>query len=627
MRRALLLTAVLLAFSLDASQSAARYESVRESDVAIPMRDGVILRAEVMRPTGRGPFPALVYRTPYGKDAALKTYTIFARAVERGYVVVIQDVRGRYRSDGQFVAYQNEGRDGYDTIEWAARQPWSNGHVGTFGLSYPGAVQWLAAVEAPPHLDAMVPAMTFASPRKFFYSGGVFDLSWIGWTWNNIAPDERRRRNLTGPRTPEEAETAWERQSARLLGYLPLADLPDLKPVAPWYYEWMEHATGDAWWDWAELQGRYGRVKAAVLNLSGWYDEAYGPDGATRNFSGLMAARKASGTSEPVKRAGPDGQSPGSRTDPRTELIIGPWKHGVDAVGSSVVGERHVGPDAALEYDELVLEWMDHYLRGIDNGVGQRKPVRIYMMGENRWIESDTWPLDTSPHTVYLRSPLKTEAGHVNATDVLNSPGGVPRADSRGMLAAKPGEQRSSMSFVSDPAHPFDDPFAERSGGHDYRNLLAREDALVFQSEPLDENLRVAGAISTHIFVSVDAPDTDLWVRVLDIAPDGTAYNVNFPGAEVIRASYRNTGRGRELLDPGKIYELAIPDILTGNAFVKGHRIAVQISTAFFPHFSRNLHSGDLEFHSARMKKARITIHFGGEHASRIVLPVLGERP
>lgn len=164
---------------------------VLNKNVPVVMRDGVTLRADVMLPTESGKFPVLVYRTPYGKDAAQQEYTTFKHAVEHGYAVVIQDVRGRYQSDGDFRPYENEGRDGYDTIEWSATQPWSNGAVGTFGLSYPGAVQWLAAVQGPPHLKAMVPAMTFSTPQNFFYAGGTWDLSWIEWIWDNIAWDTR----------------------------------------------------------------------------------------------------------------------------------------------------------------------------------------------------------------------------------------------------------------------------------------------------------------------------------------------------------------------------------------------------------------------------------------------------
>src|SRR5260370_19981373 len=197
-------------------------EAAHRTDVSVPMRDGVVLRADILLPSAQGKFPALIYRTPYGKQFALQEYKTLEKAVARGYAVVVQDVRGRYASDGEFVAYQNEGRDGYDTIEWAARQPWCDGNVGTFGLSYPAAVQWLAAVENPPHLKAMGPAMTFSTPRKFFYSGGLFDDSWLAWTWMHIAPDERRRKDLAGPRTYEAAAARWNREHGPLESFLPL---------------------------------------------------------------------------------------------------------------------------------------------------------------------------------------------------------------------------------------------------------------------------------------------------------------------------------------------------------------------------------------------------------------------
>src|SRR5580704_14110246 len=259
-------------------------------DVAVSMRDDVVLRADVLLPSGAGRFPTLVYRTPYNKESALRGYRSFEKAAARGYAVVVQDVRGRYASDGGFTPYQTEGRDGYDTIQWAAQQPWSDGNVGTFGFSYPGAIQWLAAVENPPHLKAMVPAMTFSTPRNFFYSGGAFDGSWLDWIWFNIAPDARRRKSLSGPQTHQEAAASWKQDHERLQNFLPPRDLPDLKQVAPFYYEWLAHPPADWWWDWAELRNKYDRVHAAVLNFSGWYDEAYGPDGATTNFNGLLAA-------------------------------------------------------------------------------------------------------------------------------------------------------------------------------------------------------------------------------------------------------------------------------------------------------------------------------------------------
>src|SRR5437867_5053046 len=266
-------------------------QTVLEKNVAVKMRDGTVLRADVLLPSAEGRFPVLVYRTPYGKDNASSAWSTFNKAVARGYAVVIQDVRGRYASEGEFAPYQNEGRDGYDTIEWAAVQPWSNGNIGTFGLSYPGAVQWLAAVEDPPHLKAMIPAMTFSTPQNFFYASGTWDMSWIEWIWDNIAPDSRVKQNLPGPRTYKEAIAAWDQVGPKMLKVLPLNQLQELRGVAPYYYDWLSHPADDPWWDWCELRNKYHRVHAAVLNLSAWYDDNYGPEGATTNFNGLLKSR------------------------------------------------------------------------------------------------------------------------------------------------------------------------------------------------------------------------------------------------------------------------------------------------------------------------------------------------
>lgn len=557
-----------------------------ERDVAVPMRDGVVLRADVLQPPGPGPFPVLVYRTPYGKNATQKGATIFCRAVERGYAMVVQDVRGRYASAGEFNPYRNEGRDGYDTIEWAAAQPWSSGAVGTFGLSYPGAVQWLAAVESPPHLKAMVPAMTFSTPRNFFHSGGVFDLSWIPWIWNNIAPDARARKSVSGPRTEAEAEADWERRGDAMRSLLPLAALPDLREIAPYYYEWMQHPPGDPWWAWCEIRGKYERVKAAVLNLSGWHDDPYGPEGAVTNYLGLLAARR-------------------GESDPRARLLIGPWVHGSDATQATKAGEREFGPTAAIAYDEVVLGFLDRYVRGIANRPEREKPVRVFVMGENAWHETDTWPA-----TVPV--PL-----HFSAAD-----------GALGRLVFKSGDVMPGQAkVVSDPAHPVTDPFSARPGAHDYRDLGLRPDVAVFETAPLAQDLTVVGAMEAEVHLCVDAPDTDLWVKVEDVAPDGTAWNLMSPGLDVLRASYRSGGPARELLEPGRIYPLRLSALFTGNRFAKGHRVRVVLATTFMPHFSRNLHTGELETTSAVMRKATVRIHFDAQHASRLTLPVLREGP
>jgi putative CocE/NonD family hydrolase len=553
------------------------------TDVSIPMRDGVVLRADILLPNAEGKFPALIYRTPYGKHFALKEYKTFEKAVARGYAVIVQDVRGRYASDGEFVAYQNEGRDGYDTIEWAAKQPWCDGNVGTFGLSYPGAVQWLAAVENPPHLKAMVPAMTFSTPRNFFYSGGVFDGSWLEWIWVNIAPDVRKHKNLAGPRTYEEAGETWKREHEHLQSFLPLRDLPDLKDVAPFYYEWLAHPPADPWWEWAELRKRYGRVHAAVLNLSGWYDEAYGPDGATTNFNGLLETRK------------------GER-DPRTRTIIGPWTHGGQE--KTRAGERDFGESSTIDYDELILLWMDRYVRGIENGVEREKLVRLFVMGKNVWRDEDAWPIPhTNPATYYLRSESRSARfARLNQT-----------------APDKPG---SYNEFLSDPAHPVTDSHTAY-GAHDYHALAGRKDVLVYDTDPLPADTEVTGPIRAEIYVSADVPDIDLWVRLLDVAPDGTAFNLMSPGLDVLRASYRGEKPQPELLKPGEIYKLTLDHMLTSNVFRAGHQIRIQISGAFSPHFSRNLQTGESEIVSSKMCPAHVRIYHEPDHRSRIELPII----
>jgi uncharacterized protein len=574
-----LLVIALQGTSKAAAQPTPSPTSVHEQDVVVPMRDGVRLRADILRPSV-GRRPTLVYRTPYGKHDALKEYTTFTRAVERGYAVVVQDVRGRYASEGEFRPYENDGRDGYDTIEWAARQPWSNGRVGTFGLSYPGAVQWLAAVENPPHLEAMVPAMTFSTPQNFFYSGGIWDLSWAQWIWQSMAADARVKRKLPGANL--EGVPKWSAVKGKMLGTLPLDQLEELRDIAPYYYEWLHHPPEDPFWNFAELRNKYGRTRAAVLNLSGWNDDNYGPEGAITNYAGLVRSR----AGQPSRAA----------------LLLGPWVHGVDSTARTKFGDRDFGPAAAIDYDEVVLGWMDRYLRD-DRRARPADAVRYFVMGDNRWRTSDTWP----------------PAGH--ATIYYVSPGGgAPR---RGELASTPPTHTdASSTFVSNPDDPVINPY-ESAGVHDYQKLAERSDVLTFDSAPLARDMEVTGPIRARVYVSCDCRDTDLWVRLLDVAPDGAAYNLMSPGLDAVRASYRNLDKGRQLLSPGRVYELGLDQLVTSNVFQRGHRLRIQISATFFPNFSRNLHTGDLETVSARMQRATIRVHHDRQHPSQVSLHVV----
>ena len=546
------------------------------------MRDGVVLRADLYRPVGPGPFPVLVFRTPYGKHYAAESYRIHLEAVRRGYAVLLQDVRGRYASAGLFDPYRNEGRDGYDTIEWAAAQPWSNGRVGTFGLSYPGAVQWLAAIEQPPHLVSMVPAMTFSSPRNFFYMNGVFDLSWLPWIYTNVAPDARRRLDLPGIRDGAEADAAWPSVAEEYRAWRPLRDLPYLRQEAPFYFEWLAHPPDDPWWNWAELRGRYARVSAAVLNLSGWYDEAYGPEGAATNFNGLRAARA------------------GER-DARTWLVLGPWVHGIGSTAARRTGDLDFGPDAGIDYDSLVLDFHDHFLRGIENRFATVPAVRHFVMGANEWRDDTRWPpATTKPVTLYLAAGEDGQR-HLQPESAMTGP--------------------EQSSFTADPDHPVTDPYPE-FGPHDYRSLATRADVLSFDTAPFTEELQVSGAITAEIHVSCDCRDFDLWVRLQDVYPDGRAMNLMSPGNDVLRASYRDPQRGHQPLEPGQVYLLRLPELMTSIRFSRGHRLRLQVSASFAPHFSRNPQTGESEVVAAGTRVARITIHHGADGASRLLLPV-----
>jgi putative CocE/NonD family hydrolase len=548
-----------------------------DRDVAVPMRDGVLLRADIYRPAVEGRFPVLVFRTPYGKHLAAESDGIHRKAVERGYAVVLQDVRGRYASDGFFDPYRQEGRDGYDTIEWAARQDWSDGRVGTYGLSYPGAVQWLAALEAPPHLLAMAPAMTFSSPRRFFYMNGMFDRSWLPWIYENVAPDARRRLGIPDARG---AERPWAEVAGEFLSRLPLSELPKLRREAPYYFEWLAHPPESPWWDWSELDGRYGRVSAAVLNFSGWYDDAYGVEGAATNFNGLVQAR---------------GGQPGTRT----HLVLGPWEHGAPSAAESRAGDLDFGPEAAFDYDGLVLDFHDHYLRGVVNRFAAEPAVRYFLMGANAWRESKSWPPLNRVQPIYFSS------------------GDGP---SRRLVSSPPATLDSKSAFPADPRHPVSDPYVT-PGAHDYAALARREDVLTFDSEPLGEDMIVAGNVTPIVHASCSCADFDLWVRLQDVHPDGRAYNLAGPGNDAVRASYRDPAAGRQAVVPGEVYELRLPPLPTAIRFGKGHRIRAQVSASFDPHLSLNLQTGLSEIDSAESRPAVITVYHDPSRPSRLLLP------
>ena len=553
---------------------------IEEPNLTARMRDGVVLRADAYRPEGQGRVPAILVRTPYGKNGH-RGQAFVAGAVARGYAVVVQDVRGRYSSDGEFDPYRQDGRDGYDTVEWLAGQPWCTGRIAGSGLSYPGAAQWLYAVEAPPHLACIFPAMCFSSGRQFFYFGGAFDLSWIPWIATNIAPEARRRQKIAGPQNSREARAEWRTTADAAFRHVPLNSLPLFKDVAPFYYEWLDHPDDGGYWDFADIEGRHDRVRVPSFNFSGWHDEGYGPVGAIRNFTGVRAR----------------GATPAAR-DPF--LVIGPWTHGEPTLTDTRVGDRGFGPDSGLDYERLVLDWCDLHARGVDRGLGASPRVRVFVMGRNRWRDSSVWPLrNTRIRALHLRSG--------------------------GRLTWEPPDTAESPDrYTFDPTDPLEDPhFSEGLGPHDQRQVESRSDVIAYTSEPLPEDLEVIGTIECRVWLASSAPDTDIFVRLLDVEPDGPAWNLMSPTLEVLRARYRVSEREPELLRPGVPVELTLRLAVTANLFRRGHRIRVHVTSSFFPHLDRNPNTGRPVSAEPRLVPAVNAVFHDTPRPSRILLPIV----
>jgi hypothetical protein len=563
-----------------------------EYNVPVPMRDGVILRADVYRPAAEGRFPTLVMRTPYAKDDLLRESSepTITRAPRDGYAVVVQDVRGRYHSEGEFRPYQQEGRDGHDTIEWAAAQPWSNGRVGTFGLSYPGAVQWLAAMEAPPHLVSIFPAMTFASGRHFFYYGGAFNHDWMRWILQYIAPDMRARANLSGARSEADAGKEWEAHKWEWERYVPLRDFPALKQVAPWYYEWLEHPDDGPYWEFADVVKAHPRIRVPAFNFSSWYDSNYGPLGAIANFTGMRQ----------------NAATPEARSGQR--LILGPWDHGDPSESETRVGELDFGASATLDYYGLILKWHDRWLKGIRNGIDEGPPVRLFVMGENVWRDENEWPLARTRYVPYY----------------LRSGGAANSATGDGRLGEEPpAAEEPADRYPYDPAAPVVIQNFEKLGPFDRFDLEARRDVLVYSTEPLAQDVEVTGPITVNLWVTSSVSDTDFGVLLCDVHPDGKSYNLTPLEAGFLRARYRKSESAPEPLAPGEPTELVISSMVTSNLFRKGHRIRLHVTSSRFPVFDVNPNTGEPFGASRRGVLARQAVLHDAAHPSRLTLPII----
>jgi uncharacterized protein len=565
------------------SLSAAEYYDVQiERGVAVKMRDGVTLRADIYRPKADGRFPVLLQRTPYNKAVC----DFCLRAAARGVVAIVQDVRGRYTSEGDWYPFKNESNDGYDTVEWAAALPYSDGKVGMWGGSYVGATQMLTAIASPPHLAGIFPFVTASNYHDgWTYQGGAFE-QWFNESWTSgLAEDTLDRRVARGTNAMDWAET------------LPLSDYPLLRlgghmrlgELAPYFLDWLAHPAYDDYWKRWSIEEHFSSIRVPVYSVGAWYDIFLG--GTLRNYLGVKAR----------------GGSEAARTGGRLLVMIGGH-----AGGGRKIGEVDFGPAAELDLEGLTLDWYDHLLKGQSNAVASQKPVKIFVLGENVWREEDAWPPARAVSTRY----------YVHSDGGANSLAGSGTLDTTAPADEKPDR------FIYDPADPVPtvggplccDSAHLAPGPRDQRPVEAREDVLVYATPPFEKDFEVTGPVSLELFASSSAVDTDFTGKLVDVWPDGFAQNLT---EGIQRARYRNSQEKAEFLNPAQIYELTLDLWATSNVFRAGHRLRLEISSSNFPRFDRNLNSGEEPESRQHFVKATNTIYHDREHPTALVLSVI----
>ncbi|MBN1292950.1 MAG: CocE/NonD family hydrolase [Candidatus Latescibacteria bacterium] len=597
------------------------YEVAVIKDVMMPMRDGVRLATDIYLPTQNGEIvkkkiPAILSRLPYNKGTIQDAARYFA---SRGYAVVFQDTRGRYNSEGVWHMLNDDGRDGYDCCEWIAKQYWSDGKIGMYGTSYVGGTQHAVALEKAPHLTTVIPVdamsnLGYASMRN----GGAFELRFWNWIYRVSGDGSRQARD---PGTKAILQEMDANKKYYLMN-LPIRKGETPLKLAPEYEDWlvngMKHGCNDEFWEQNNIVDFTDRYKdIPVYLVGGWYDSWGG--NTTANYMAL---------SKKIK--GP------------VYLIMGPWIHG--AQGSYSHGQVSFGRDAAIP-DPLAwrLEWYDHWLKGIDNTVGKSAPfatpVRVFVMGNGDGSKDENGNLN---HGGYWRDENEWPLARTKYTKYYLHQGG-------GLSANPPTGSNSSTTYSFDPNNPvptiggnissgtgimLQGAWDQRGGDHIWNYtipipLSARRDIVVFQTEPLENDIEVTGEIAVTLYASSSAVDTDFTAKLIDVYPP----NEDFPGGfdmnigdGIIRARFRDSLKEEKLMEPGTTYKLTIKLYPTSNVFKKGHRIRVDISSSNFPRFDVNPNSGEPLNEHRRIVIADNTIAHDSEHQSHILLPVIPVR-
>jgi len=617
----------------------APWDMVLTSDVMVAQRDGVKLTTDIYRPArggkpAPGRFPVILERTPYGKsvpsrsEITVDNVTPMSRAevarffVSRGYVVIYQDCRGRYGSQGAFVKYLSDGEDGFDTCAWILKQPWCDGKIGTMGLSYAAHTQGALGSAGAPGVAAMfIDSGGFANAYQGgIRQGGAFELKQVTWAWSAAQESPEIAGNPLRLRALKAVDLrAWFARMPWKKGHSPLSGAPEYEDYV---YEQWRHGDFDAYWKQLGIyaEGFYDRFPdAAMVHMSSWYDPY--PRTATTNYVGLSKRKRG-----PVC------------------LILGPWTHGDRTL--TFAGDVDFGPAATVDgnlapsFLDLRLRWFDAWLKGRRNGVEAEPPVRIFIMGGGSgrrndagrmdhggcWRAERDWPIpDAKPTTYHLH--------------------GDGRLDT-----APPAPDAPPLGYDFDPDHPvpsiggtitsgkpimvggaFDQVEGPRFFGsrEPYLPLGARPDVLVFETAPLADDLEVTGAVAAHLFVGSDQPDTDFTIKLIDVYPPNEDYPEGFAmnlTDGILRARYRKSWEQPEMLAPGEVAEIRIDAFPTSNLFKKGHRIRLDVSSSNFPHFDVNPNTGDPEGQGLTRRIARNTIYMDAARPSRVILPVIPGR-
>ncbi len=542
--------------------------------VMIPMRDGVKLATDLYMPDKAGKYPVVLIRTMYGRQNKSHGYDTIARIfTSQGYAFLVQDVRGRFDSEGDFYPYIYEAADGYDTVEWAGTREWSTGKVGTIGASYWGSTQWLLSPNSSKYLKAMVPINTSQDvyPRWIYYS--IFRITDVlAWFYEN-AP--RRGRSIEG--------IDWN----KAVSTLPLIKADDsLGENIPAYNDWINHPVPGPYWDRIRVDNRVQQITVPAMIIEGWYD--YYLDLALNDFNRM---RNESGSVEAKLSI----------------LMVGPWTHTM----KSKFTDADFGKTASfIKQYKLVIDWFDYWLKGKDNGILTKGPVRIFTMGANTWTTEKEWPPKNVKYEDYY----------------LHSDGNSNGLDGVGKLSKTIPGSENSDNYEYDPADPVPSVGGTsiygnlKAGPYDQKTVESRRDVLIYTTAPLETDMNITGPVKLVFYASSSAKDTDFAAKLTDVHPDGKSLNIQ---AAVIRAKYRNSFDKPELLENGKVYRF---EMLIGSTSVllkKGHRIRLQLASSNFPEYGRNLNTGDDNGTTSAMVKAYQVIYHDEAHPSKLVLPVI----